>query len=251
MEKDSGNSMQDNAIVGARNTAVLERFPSALAQLRAPFIVVLCILLGASTVWAEDQVDSLEALKQRATQGEARAQRQLGLRYARGEGIPLDYAEALKWFRLAAAQGDAEAQFSLGVLYAKGEGVAEDGAEALKWYHLAAAQGNAEAELNLGLLYATGEGVSQNVTEALKWFRLAAGHGNAGAQFNLGVLYSQGQGVPQDTVQAYKWFTLAAAAFPVQANRDSALKMRDVVAAGMTAVQIARAQKLVREWKKE
>ena len=28
--------------------------------------------------------------------------------YAKGQGVPQDYAEALKWYRLAAAQGDAD-----------------------------------------------------------------------------------------------------------------------------------------------
>ena len=121
----------------------------------------------------------------------------------------------------------------------------------MKWYRLAAAQGHTKAELNLGLLSATGEGVPQDEAEAVKWFRLAAGQGDAGAQFNLGLLYSQGQGVPQDDVQAYKWFTLAAAAFPLKANRDSALQTRDLVAAHMTPAQIAEAQKLARDWKKQ
>lgn len=251
MKKDRGNSLQEKVVVSVRRTAGPRRALSALAQLMAALIIVLCALISASLVGAEDQAGSVEALTQRAAQGEAQAQLQLGLLYAKGQGVPQDYAEALKWYRLAAAQGNAEAQFSLGVLYAKGEGVAPDGAEAAKWYHLAAAQGNAEAELNLGLLSATGQGVPQDDAEALKWFRLAAGQGNAGAQFNLGVLYSQGQGVPQDDIQAYKWFTLAAAAFPVKADRDSALKTRDLVTAGMTAAQRTQAQKLAQEWKKQ
>ena len=40
--------------------------------------------------------------------------------YARGQGVPQDYAEAVKWYRLAADQGDARAQNNLGVMYANG-----------------------------------------------------------------------------------------------------------------------------------
>ena len=87
---------------------------------RRSLIVVLCLYTSVTLVWAEDPAVSVEALQQRAAQGEAEAQLQLGLLYARGKGLPQDYAEALKWFRLAAAQGNAEAQFSLWVLYAKG-----------------------------------------------------------------------------------------------------------------------------------
>ena len=50
------------------------------------------------------------------------AQFNLGFMYDEGQGVPQDYAEALKWYRLAAAQGFAKAQFLLGVMYAKGRG---------------------------------------------------------------------------------------------------------------------------------
>ncbi|MCP4274797.1 MAG: hypothetical protein GY779_00375 [Gammaproteobacteria bacterium] len=50
--------------------------------------------------------------------------------------------------------------------------------------------------------------------------------------------------MPQDYVQAHKWFNLAA----VSGDAD-AVSNRDDVAAKMTAAQIAKAQKLAREWK--
>jgi len=34
--------------------------------------------------------------------------------YDRGQGVPKDYKEAVKWYRLAAEQGVPKAQFSLG-----------------------------------------------------------------------------------------------------------------------------------------
>ena len=42
------------------------------------------------------------------------------------EGVPQNYAEALKWYRLAADQGDADAQYNLGVMYANGQGRAAE-----------------------------------------------------------------------------------------------------------------------------
>ena len=56
--------------------------------------------------------------------------------YYNGEGVPHDYAEAVKWYRLAAAQGDAVAQYNLGVMYDNGKGVPQDHAKAMKWYRL-------------------------------------------------------------------------------------------------------------------
>ena len=73
--------------------------------------------------------------------------------YDTGEGVPQDYAEAVKWYRLAAEQGYAAAQFNLGVGYANGEGVPQDYAEAVKWYRLAAEQGYAAAQYNLGVMH--------------------------------------------------------------------------------------------------
>lgn len=38
------------------------------------------------------------------------AQYDLGAMYYRGEEVPQDFAQALKWFRLAAEQGDMDAE---------------------------------------------------------------------------------------------------------------------------------------------
>ena len=78
----------------------------------------------------------------------------------------------------------------------RGEGVPQDPAEAVRWCRLAAEQGDAVAQFNLGELYALGEGVPQDPAEAVRWFRLAAEQGYA-VQYALGVLYGQGKGVPK------------------------------------------------------
>jgi TPR repeat protein len=64
-------------------------------------------------------------------------------------------------------------------------------------------------------------------------------------------MYEWGTGVPQDYVQAHKWFNLAAATFTTPSGHDMAVQARDRVAAQMTPAQIAEAQKLAREWKKQ
>ncbi|MGH7316325.1 MAG: tetratricopeptide repeat protein, partial [Candidatus Rokuibacteriota bacterium] len=68
----------------------------------------------------------------------APAQYQLGLRYANGDGVERDYAEAVKWYRRAAEQGVAFAQFNLGVRYANGQGVERDPVQAYHWFGVAA-----------------------------------------------------------------------------------------------------------------
>jgi hypothetical protein len=46
-----------------------------------------------------------------------------GVRYAKGDGVSQDYAEAAKWFRAAAVRGHEAAQFNLAVLHVNGQGV--------------------------------------------------------------------------------------------------------------------------------
>ena len=154
-----------------------------------------------------------------------------------------DYATALAGFQNYAEQGYAAAQFNLGVMYANGEGVPKDDAEAVRWYRLAAEQGNARAQSNLGLMYANGEGVPKDDTEAVRWYRLAAEQGFAAAQSNLGVMYDNGEGVPEDDVTAYAWLNIAAAQ-----GQSSANEGKEHVAKRMTQSQVAKAQKLSREY---
>ena len=178
-------------------------------------VVVLLLFVSAAPVWGDDLAAFVDPLKTRAAQGEAKAQTILGILYDEGRGVPQDYTEALKW------------------------------------YHLAAAQGEAPAQHNLGNLYAEGRGVPQDYAEALKWFRLAAAQGDALAQYHLGLMYAKGYGVPQNHIEAHKWFNLAAASSTSKPNRDRAVEARDKLAARMTPAQLAEAQKLAREWKKQ
>jgi hypothetical protein len=75
----------------------------------------------------------------------------LGLIYSKGQGVPQDYKEAVKWYRLSAEQGVAQAQYKLGWMYSNGLGVPQDYKEAVKWYRLSAEQGVAQAQYNLGV----------------------------------------------------------------------------------------------------
>jgi hypothetical protein len=77
----------------------------------------------------------------------------------------------------------------------------------------------------------------------VRWYRLAAEQGHVYAQSNLGVMYRHGYGVPQDYVLAHMWANLAAA----QGNEE-AVEGRDLVARRMTPAQIAKAQRMAREW---
>lgn len=97
------------------------------------------------------------------------AEDNLALLYERGEGVPQDYASAVKWYRAAARQGDPVAEGNLGWLYATGQGVPQDCAIAVSWTRMAAVQGNAGAQLNLGNARSSGNPIRVADPAARYW----------------------------------------------------------------------------------
>jgi hypothetical protein len=89
-----------------------------------------------------------------------------------------DYENALREWQPLAEQGDAAAQYNLGIMYAKGQGVAVDDPEAMRLYRKAANQGSPPAQYDLGLMYARGQGVPTSHVLAHMWANLAAGKGH-------------------------------------------------------------------------
>ena len=185
---------------------------------------------GKNAYSVEEHLEAIRWYRKVAEQGHAKAQYELSLMYARGEGVTKDYTEAARWCRKAAEQGNAEAQLRLGTMYTNGKGVVQDDAEAARWVHEAAAQGNAEAQYRLGGMYCNGKGVAWDDAEAAKWFRKAAKQGHGAAQLSLGLMYQFGVGVvpnplryplrfflwfigmnvAQDYAKAARWYRKAA-----------------------------------------
>jgi len=46
--------------------------------------------------------EDIQALIKNAEGGNPKAQFNLGVAYGKGEGVPQDYAESMKWYRMAA-----------------------------------------------------------------------------------------------------------------------------------------------------
>ena len=86
--------------------------------------------------------DSLEGMRKLAEQGDPSAQFSVGARYATGEDVPQDYAEAVRWFTMAAEQGHVVSQATLGAYYWAGRGVPQDLVKAYFWSVLAQAGGD-------------------------------------------------------------------------------------------------------------
>jgi TPR repeat protein len=61
--------------------------------------------------------------------------------------------------------------------------------------------------------------------------------------FELGMMYAVGRDLEVDLVSAHKWFNLAAA----KGNAE-AVRLRQEIAAQMSAAEIATAQRAARDW---
>lgn len=77
-----------------------------------------------------------------AQKGETQGEYYLGLLYEEGQGVPLDYKQAMNWYTKAAARGDTDAAFALGRMYSKGLGVTQNRPMAYFWYGRAAKGGH-------------------------------------------------------------------------------------------------------------
>jgi putative methionine-R-sulfoxide reductase with GAF domain len=108
----------------------------------------------ASTVPTPTPVatNSLEGIRKLAEQGDATAQFSMGARYATGEDVPQDYAEAVRWFSLAAEQGHVVSQATLGAYYWAGRGVPLDLVKAYFWSVLAQAGGDEASKYRVSVL---------------------------------------------------------------------------------------------------
>ncbi|KAI8884695.1 HCP-like protein [Backusella circina FSU 941] len=120
------------------------------------------------------------------------------------------YAKAMAWFRLGAASNNAYSQLILGLMYAEGEGVTVDYKIAMRWYLKAHINGEVTATNSIGYFYDRGYGVRKDHKTALKWFLVAANNGDMYAQYNLGEYYEEGKGVEVDMYHALSWYQKSA-----------------------------------------
>ena len=194
----------------------------------------------------ENIESSAELLRRTAEGGNADAQWKLGSCLAMGQRLPVNYAEALKWYEKAAVQGHPLAGSALDWWFERLSGVPKEAPAAVEWYLRAVEQGDSSAENNLaghymlgrgvppdfhkaaelclnaakkglpaaennlGLCYANGHGVPRDYREALKWFQKAAGQGLSEAQCNAGTCFDEGRGVERNCLEAVNWFRKAA-----------------------------------------
>jgi TPR repeat protein/tRNA A-37 threonylcarbamoyl transferase component Bud32 len=155
-----------------------------------------------------------------------------------------DYSKALALLLPAALKGHPVAQHRIGVMYALGQGVEMDWAEATRWFRKAADQGQGESQYSMGLRYQLGQSVALDHKEAARWFRLAADQGIGTAAAALARQYAAGEGVSQDLVEAYEWAAVAAK----QPDPNSGEDILNELDGKLTSDELAEAQRRVKEF---
>lgn len=90
----------------------------------------------------EDLADLAKKYGDKAINGDKSAQYNLGYLYSKG---PKNYVQAKNWYTKSATQGHAKAQNNLAILYASGNGTGKDYKIAYMWFNISLANGYDEA----------------------------------------------------------------------------------------------------------
>ncbi len=126
-------------------------------------------------------------------------------------GMPPNYPEAFRWLQ-GAAQTIPMAQRELGILYRYGRGVPLDSNKAMELIRSAADRGDAGAQTALADALDHGsDGLLVDRREAALLFQKAAMANNTFAQRQLAIHLRDGDGIAADPAKARYWFTRAAA----------------------------------------
>lgn len=157
-------------------------------------------------------------------------------------------AQAVVQFRSLALSGDARAQTNLAVLHAKGEGTPQDEVEAYYWAWRARLAGETRAIPVIDYLAPrlTEESVGTVSKRLIGDLAIDAEKGDASGFLGIGRVYAQ-LAEPEDKPEAAVWFTVAAAF-----NVKFAAILRDTIAGELTRderteVQV-RAKAKFQEW---
>lgn len=143
--------------------------------------------------------------------------------YLNGEGVPVNYKEALKWFKEAAKQNVVEAMFTLGIMYEQGIGINKDEDKAFHHYLKSAQGGYEDAQYRMGSIYLDGLlGVEKNISKAVEWFEKAAESHHIDSIYNLGYLYENGIGVERNGKKALYYYKRASLLGDYQAKLNIA-----------------------------
>ena len=155
-------------------------------------------------------------LQNRAIDGEAQAQFELGQLYAQGQDVPKSLVKARTWLTKASEQGHLAAQVELGralflTNYPYGRHKYAE-FEAHYWLSQAAQKEHKVAQYLLGKMITKHLDYTSKdyLDDATYWFEKAAAQNYIPAILELAEIYEKGRGVGVDHAKAYSFYTKAA-----------------------------------------
>lgn len=142
---------------------------------------------GWTAYESKDYEAALAAYTEAAAQGSADALNMLGYMYWQGNGVEVDYNQALAYYQQAIDAGYDEAfvGYRMGSIYA----AMEQYDQARETLVMAAALGDMDSTVLLGDLYREGKGVEADMNAALKWYRVHANDYQISAFRAASILY--------------------------------------------------------------
>ncbi len=147
----------------------------------------------------------------RAQNGDPAAQTLVAEILSRGLGVPLNAAEAAKWYALAAEQGVPESQFQYALMLLDGRYVKKDEKGAYALMQAAAEAGNRLAQFNFAQMLVQQDPGDAGLARAVSYYERAAATGLADAQYAMSQIYANGVGgKPRDDAQARRLLAQAA-----------------------------------------
>ena len=144
------------------------------------------------------------------------------LMYLYGVGGPTNYPEAIRLFEQAIALGDAEAMSCRAGMYKAGQGGPINYPEAIRLYNQAIELGRTSAMNIRAIMHLNGEGGPVNYPEAIRLLEQAIKLGDAVAMVNRAHMYLNNQGGPINYPEAIRLFDRAIALGNTDAMHDRA-----------------------------
>ncbi len=195
----------------------------------------------------ENAADAVKRMKEEKGNLESEALEKIGDMYQRGDDLPQNSSEAIKWYRKAAENGAEAMQVKLAsLLLLKGQSGTSNYAEALGLCERAATSHYAPGAACMGELYLGGLGIDQNFPMAAKWFGEAASSGNALAMLRLGQMHWKGEGLKQDKTAAYEFIYLAATSDLQEAKQEKERLEKE-----LTPKELGKAKTKAAEWARQ
>jgi TPR repeat protein len=132
----------------------------------------------------------------------------LGLAYAGGYGVEVDYDTSIDWYTQSALKGNKDSARNLAWIYENGNSGTVDTQQAFRWMTQAAQEQWPVPTAELGRYYLYGVGTPKNNQKAFELLTIAAPK-NKFAAYNLARMYYFGEGIEKDFKQSFRWFEQA------------------------------------------